>query len=181
MVVCADVRDVRNIRGFTLIELLIVVAVIAILAAIAIPGLLRARMSGNEASAVGSMRTILSGEATYSSSCGGGGYAVDLADLGAAPLAGGPAFIPADLAAAGPGGTPKSGYEFTITPVAGQIMITGAQTCNGAANDTETEFFAIGDPIALTTGSRFFGTDHSGQIRQGTAQIMDITDGIPLQ
>jgi prepilin-type N-terminal cleavage/methylation domain-containing protein len=172
---------VRESDGFTLIELLIVVAVIAIVAAIAVPGFLRARVSANEASAVGSMRAINEAQATFSASCGGGGYAVDLVDLAAAPLGGGPAFLPPDLAAAFPGGTPKSGYEFTVSPVAGDIVLAAVDTCNGSANASETEFFANGDPISLTLGARFFGANHTGQIRQDTAAIVDITDGIPLQ
>ena len=171
----------RVTDGFTLIELLIVVAVIAIVAAIAVPGFLRARVSANEASAVGSMRTITAAEATFSASCGGGGYAVDLVDLAAAPLSGGPSFLPSDLAGAFPGGTPKNGYEFTVSPIAGEVVLAADDTCNGSANDTETEFFANGDPISASLGARFFGANHTGQIRQDTAAIDDISDGIPLQ
>jgi type IV pilus assembly protein PilA len=70
-------------KGFSLIELLIVVAIILIIAAIAIPNLLRARMAANEASAVGSVRSIVTAEVTYSSTWGKG-FAVALTNLGGA-------------------------------------------------------------------------------------------------
>ena len=57
----------RNSKGFSLIELLIVVAIILIIAAIAIPDLLKSRVAANQASAVGSLRTINTSEVTYSS------------------------------------------------------------------------------------------------------------------
>src|SRR5215510_12089551 len=98
--------------GFTLIELLIAVAIIGIIAAIGVPGLLRARQSGNEASAIGSIRAINSAEATYAATCGGGGFAQSLDDLALAPPGGIP-FINDDLAAG-----LRSGYLFAVEDAA---------------------------------------------------------------
>jgi type IV pilus assembly protein PilA len=101
-------------KGLSLIELLIVVAMIPIIAAIAIPNLLRSRMAANEASAVGSIRTINTSAVTYSSTYPGAGFPAMLASLGGATPRTASSTNACLLDAVLAGGT-KSGYKFALT------------------------------------------------------------------
>jgi len=149
-------------KGFSLIELLIVVAIILIIAAIAIPNLLRSKMAANEASAVGSMRTINTSSVEYSTTYGG--YPSTLLSLGG-PAGGTAVATSAELIDAVLAGGTKSGYSFSYT--------TGATDTNG--NILQYTMTAVPTSMGVT-GQRTFFTDQTGVIRadstgSGTATV----------
>ena len=144
----------RKQKGFSLIELLIVVAIILIIAAIAIPNLLRAKISANESSAVGSIRTVNTSEVSYATTYGTG-YAPALTNLGGVTPCTASAATACLIDPFLSAGT-KSGYTFQALPN------TGAGTTISPFTGVEV----TANPLNVgTTGQRSFCSDQSGVIR----------------
>ena len=139
----------RN-QGFTLIELMIVITIIAIIAAVAIPGLLRSRMSANEAAAVGSIRTISTAEASFQAAglrLGGvNGTTGQYGDLDAlSNPAVGPGFIDPLL-----GGGAKQGYSFVATPVDGDSPSYTATANPSTVGQSGVKSYFVDDSGVIT-------------------------------
>lgn len=129
-----------------------------------IPGTMSMRpRGGHEASAIGSMRSINSAQSTYSSSCGGNGYAQSLEDLMKPPSGSTAGFIYPDLSR---NGVIKSGYVVTLMagPEA-EIVTPASKTCNGSEAPAVSSYFAEAHPVEVgKTGQRSFATDARGTI-----------------
>ena len=155
----------RKVRGFSLIELLIVVAIILLIAAIAVPNLLRAKMSANESAAVATVRNLNNSQATYIINFGKTGYADTLAKLGpGTPCDNTHACLVDELLGCGAPPCDKSGYQFYLVADAGVPV--------GFYTFTAT-------PLGWnSTGKRNVCSSENGVIKQQTSPVGKLTSPV---
>lgn len=138
--------------GFSLIELMIVVAVIGVISAIAIPGLMQSKRAANEASALKTVRNLVSAEMTYMTTTGSGSYgSITTLENN-------------ELVDEVVGGGTKDGYTFTVNLGASADSFT----IDARPNDYES------------TGVRSFFSDQTGVIRYTTADAAATSTSDPL-
>src|SRR6202790_5625117 len=149
----------RRQKGFSLIELLIVVTIILIISAIAIPNLMRSKMSANETAAVGALKALTESSVMYSNSYGGFPRSISNLGPGGAPAS---TSVAADLIDSTLATGVKSGYKFTYTVLA----------TDPAGNVVSYAITAV--PVtAGSTGQKSFYTDQSGTIRVSPSGAAD--------
>src|SRR6185295_19063278 len=113
----------------------------------------------------GTLRAVISAQATYAQSCAATGYAQSLEDLAKAAGSSNVGFVSPDINS---NGKVKSGYFTSVGRGTGAVTVTpAASTCNGAAADAVDKYYAQSHPVSIpTTGRRSFGTNQKGTIFQ---------------
>jgi len=151
-----DDSTIRETSGNSMVD----VGVGLVVAAVAIPNLLRSRIAANEASAVGSVRSVNTAQVVYLSTYPKRGYAPNLASLGGDPRGNYPPspehadLLDSNLAnesCTGNAWCSKSGFHFRVTSLCNQHLCT--------------EYVAVATPIESNTGTRSFCSTSDGVIR----------------
>jgi type IV pilus assembly protein PilA len=145
--VYADDTTIRETSGNSTVD----VGLGLVVAAVAIPNLLRSRVAANEASAVGSVRTLNTAQVIYAATYADRGFAANLSKLGpydqkfndASPDH---ADLIDEILASGT----KSGYFFRLTT---------------ACKKSCQEYVVVATPISSGTGTRSFCSASDGVIR----------------
>ena len=147
----------RNQAGFTLVEIVIVMAILVILSALAIPPMLRSRVTANESSAVNACRMIVANSQAYHGSADPHTYPASLSEL-ASPISN-PPYIDSLLASATSTANPRQGYYYAY------VLVDSARFTLNANPE-----------VVNVTGSRYFFVDESGVIRVSSSTAAGPTD-----
>jgi type IV pilus assembly protein PilA len=169
-----EISYMRKQKGFSLIELLIVVAIILIIAAIAIPNLLRSKMSASDSAAASTLRTLNTAQVTFATAYPSVGYASTFILLGPNATQGtcdatGACLIDNILAKTALGPNPKGGYQYSmVATTVGTPPVTG-------------DYGLTANPIVLnSTGTKVYCTTSDAVVRQQVAAPPTPADSVPI-